>query len=47
MDVLVALGITAAWGYSVLAAFQLFGVSGAVFFETGAMLITFIRFGIV
>ncbi len=45
MDVLVALGITAAWGYSVLAAFQLFGVSGAVFFETGAMLITFIRFG--
>jgi Cu+-exporting ATPase len=45
MDVLVALGITAAYGYSVLAALRLFGVSGEVFFETGAMLITFIRFG--
>jgi Cu+-exporting ATPase len=45
MDVLVALGITAAYGYSLLAAFHLFGVSGEVFFETGAMLITFIRFG--
>jgi Cu+-exporting ATPase len=45
MDVLVALGITAAWGYSLLAAFHLFGVHGEVFFETSAMLITFIRFG--
>ena len=45
MDVLVALGITAAYGYSVLAALQLAGLSGEVFFETSAMLITFIRFG--
>ena len=45
MDVLVALGITAAYGYSVLALFNLFGVSGPVFFETSAMLVTFIRFG--
>ncbi len=45
MDVLVALGITAAYGYSVLALFHIFGVSGEVFFETSAMLITFIRFG--
>ncbi len=45
MDVLVALGISAAYGYSILAAFGLFGLSGPVFFETGAMLITFIRLG--
>ena len=45
MDVLVALGISAAYGYSLLATFGLFGLSGPVFFETGAMLITFIRFG--
>ena len=45
MDVLVALGISAAYGYSVLALFQVAGISGAVFFETSAMLITFIRFG--
>ncbi|MGE4579902.1 MAG: heavy metal translocating P-type ATPase [Desulfuromonadales bacterium] len=45
MDVLVAMGITAAYGYSVLAGFGWFGLSGEVFFETGAMLITFIRFG--
>ena len=45
MDVLVAMGISAAWGYSVLAVFDLFGFGGAEFFETGAMLITFIRFG--
>jgi P-type Cu+ transporter len=42
MDVLVALGITAAYGYSVLA--LLLGLD-TMFFETGAMLITFIRFG--
>jgi len=45
MDVLVALGISAAYGYSLLATFGLFGLSGPVFFETSAMLITFIRFG--
>ena len=45
MDVLVAMGITAAYGYSLLALFHAFGLSGEVFFETSAMLITFIRFG--
>ncbi|TNF47824.1 MAG: heavy metal translocating P-type ATPase, partial [Deltaproteobacteria bacterium] len=45
MDVLVAMGITAAYGYSLLALFNTFGLSGDVFFETSAMLITFIRFG--
>ncbi len=45
MDVLVAMGITAAYGYSFLALFNVFGISGDVFFETSAMLITFIRFG--
>jgi len=45
MDVLVAMGITAAYGYSLLALFGLFGTAGEMFFETGAMLITFIRFG--
>ncbi len=45
MDVLVAMGITAAYGYSLLALFHLFGLTGEVFFETSAMLITFIRFG--
>jgi Cu+-exporting ATPase len=45
MDVLVAMGISAAYGYSFLALFNFFGVTGEVFFETSAMLITFIRFG--
>ena len=45
MDVLVALGITAAYGYSVLVLLRIGGISGEVFFETSAMLITFIRFG--
>jgi Cu+-exporting ATPase len=45
MDVLVALGISAAYGYSLAVLLGLFGLSGAVFFETGAMLVTFIRFG--
>ena len=45
MDVLVAMGITAAYGYSLLALFHIFGLYGEVFFETSAMLITFIRFG--
>lgn len=45
MDVLVALGTTAAWGYSILAFFGLLGDSHEVFFETSAWLITFIRLG--
>jgi Cu+-exporting ATPase len=45
MDVLVAMGITAAYGYSLLTTLGFFGQSGEVFFETGAMLITFISFG--
>jgi Cu+-exporting ATPase len=45
MDVLVALGITAAYGYSLLSLLGLLGPDGPVFFETSAMLITFIRFG--
>jgi Cu+-exporting ATPase len=45
MDVLVALGISAAYGYSMLAALGLLGSGQTVFFETGAMLILFIRFG--
>lgn len=45
MDVLVALGISAAYGYSLVAALGWLGPHSEVFFETGAMLITFIRFG--
>ena len=45
MDVLVALGTSAAWGYSLLAFFGLLGDSHEVFFETSAWLITFIRLG--
>ncbi len=45
MDVLVSLGITAAYGSSVLATFGLLGWRGDVFFETSAMLVAFIRFG--
>ncbi|MGW8312483.1 MAG: heavy metal translocating P-type ATPase, partial [Desulfuromonadales bacterium] len=45
MDVLVAMGITAAYGYSLMTLLGLFGLTGEVFFETSAMLITFIRFG--
>ncbi len=45
MDVLVVLGITAAYGYSLLALFGLLGDHAVVFFETSAMLIFFIRFG--
>jgi Cu+-exporting ATPase len=45
MDVLVALGITAAYGYSLLAFCGFLGPSAPVFFETSAMLILFIRFG--
>ncbi|MCK4503230.1 MAG: cation-translocating P-type ATPase, partial [Desulfuromonadales bacterium] len=39
MDVLVSLGITAAYGYSVLAVSGLLGSNPTVFFETSAMLI--------
>ncbi|WP_243370003.1 heavy metal translocating P-type ATPase [Geotalea sp. SG265] len=45
MDVLVALGTSAAYFYSVFAFFGAFGPHGEVFFETSAMLITFIRLG--
>ncbi len=45
MDVLVALGITAAYGYSLLAVLGLLGAGATIFFETSAMLILFIRFG--
>lgn len=45
MDVLVALGITAAYGYSMLAFFGWLGPDATMFFETSAMLILFIRFG--
>lgn len=45
MDVLIALGTSAAYLYSVSAFFGAFGGHGAVFFETSAMLITFIRLG--
>jgi Cu+-exporting ATPase len=45
MDVLVALGITAAYGYSVLALLGVLGPDATMFFETSAMLIMFIRFG--
>lgn len=45
MDVLVALGTSAAYFYSVFAFFGAFGVHGEIFFETSAMLIAFIRLG--
>jgi Cu+-exporting ATPase len=46
MDVLVALGTSAAYFYSLLAFFGLLGHHGGhVFFETSAMLIAFIRLG--
>ncbi len=45
MDVLVALGISAAYGYSLIAAMGWLGPNHEVFFETSAMLITFIRLG--
>ena len=45
MDVLVSLGITAAYGYSTLALFGLLGSTATIFYETSAMLILFIRFG--
>ena len=45
MDVLVALGTSAAYFYSVAAFFGLLGTHRDVFFETSAMLIAFIRLG--
>ncbi len=45
MDVLVALGTSAAYFYSLAAYFGLLGAHSAVFFETSAMLIAFIRLG--
>lgn len=45
MDLLVALGTSAAYFYSLFAFFGLFGPHGDVFFETSAMLIAFIRLG--
>ena len=45
MDVLVALGTSAAYFYSLFAFFGVFGPHGEVFFETSAMLIAFIRLG--
>ncbi|HPX61118.1 MAG TPA: copper-translocating P-type ATPase [Deltaproteobacteria bacterium] len=45
MDVLIALGTSAAYFYSLLAYFGLLGSGMAVFFETSVMLIAFIRLG--
>ncbi|HEY6007076.1 MAG TPA: copper-translocating P-type ATPase, partial [Geobacteraceae bacterium] len=45
MDVLVALGTSAAYFYSLGAFFGLLGARSDVFFETSAMLIAFIRLG--
>ncbi len=45
MDLLVALGTSAAYFYSLLAFTGLLGAPHDVFFETSAMLITFIRLG--
>ncbi len=45
MDVLVALGITAAYGYSVLTTFPQVFFHGPTFFDASAVLITFVRFG--
>jgi len=45
MDVLIALGTSAAYFYSLFAFFGAFGPHGEIFFETSAMLIAFIRLG--
>lgn len=49
MDVLVAMGITAAYGYSVMTTINMwfpeFFFSGPTFFDTSALLITFVRLG--
>ncbi|MBA4392375.1 MAG: copper-translocating P-type ATPase [Desulfobacca sp.] len=45
MDVLVSMGITAAYGYSVLTTFPQIFFEGPTFFDASAVLITFVRFG--
>lgn len=49
MDVLVAMGITAAYGYSLMTTLHMFFPNiffkGPTFFDTSALLITFVRFG--
>lgn len=45
MDVLVAMGITAAYGYSVMTTFPHVFFEGPTFFDTSALLIVFVRFG--
>ncbi|AFM01418.1 MULTISPECIES: heavy metal translocating P-type ATPase [Desulfitobacterium] len=45
MDVLVAMGITAAYAYSVMTTFPHIFFEGPTFFDTSALLITFVRFG--
>jgi len=49
MDVLVALGITASYGYSLMTTLHMFFptlfFAGPNFFDTSALLITFVRFG--
>jgi len=45
MDVLVAMGITAAYGYSFLTTFPGVFFEGPTFFDASAVLITFVRFG--
>lgn len=49
MDVLVAMGITASYGYSVMTTLHMWFpdlfFKGPTFFETSALLITFVRFG--
>jgi len=49
MDVLVAMGITAAYGYSVMTTLHMWFphlfFKGPAFFDTSALLITFVRFG--
>lgn len=45
MDVLVSMGITAAWGYSVLTSFPEIFFEGPMFFDTSLALIAFIRLG--
>lgn len=45
MDVLVAMGITAAYGYSVMTTFPHIFFEGPTFYDTSALLIVFVRFG--
>ncbi|WP_066637402.1 heavy metal translocating P-type ATPase [Desulfolucanica intricata] len=45
MDVLVALGTTAAYSYSVMTTFPQIFFEGPTFFDTSALLIVFVRFG--